>query len=364
MQTNRIIFWIAFFFVCLFFTSTPVAATTPDFSIICQNQSICKQLGTQNVPIFSEQNIVPGQSFTRVVQVKNENKLHACQLHLRLTETVGAQENVLADKLLVQVFHNGALLLGSPVVNNTSLNILQLQTETFARYFWSLPPKAIEKFDLAITFDPQADNQYQGTNAQTDIAIAITCLQEDELSPISETAVVLPNPTQEIVEVPLEGCSINISQERPNLVLTRIDENRGLVSFSWSPITGASEYWLEFGSEENSEQFRHRGITATNYTILAVDMQNDLFYRVLPVADCARGQYSNSVEVSGKQDKKPIASELVEEPQVLGSQEREVNDAVQESAGMINQPSSQDFTPLPLVIVLLFFFWMLILRKK
>lgn len=368
MQSKHIFFWIIVPIFALLFSPTIVHAVNPDFSILCQDKGTCKQLGTQNLPIFTEQNIVPGQSFSRTLKVKNDNKLHSCQLHLRLSETADTAENELAEKLLVQVFHDKALLLGTPVAGPASLTIEQLQTETFARYFWSLPPKVSEQFDLTITFDPQAGNKYQGTNAVTDIAIAITCLQEDEFSPISETGVVLPNPNQEIVEVPLEGCKVEISQTQPKLTVTSFDTNRGAVSLSWTPVTDVGEYWLEFGTEENSQQFRHRGITATSYTILDLDLKHDLFFRILPVRDCAKGEYSNTARVSGREGQKIADNKIEKNAQVLGSQERVVEDE-QSGAFLTDNVSSVLFVPLLLFTTLLILYWRLFrlknaLRKK
>ncbi|MDA1079723.1 MAG: hypothetical protein O2840_03505 [bacterium] len=365
MQSKRILFTLFLFACATLFSSQSVSAANQDLSILCQDNGTCKQLGTQNIPIFSEQNIVPGQSFSRKVTVKNDNKLHSCQLHLRLTETAGAVENMLADKLLVQVFHKSTLLLGTPATGPASLSIGKLQMETFARYFWTLPPKASEEFDLTITFDPQADNQYQGKAAQRDIAVAITCLQDDELSPILETAVVLPNPKKkEVIEIPLEGCKAEISQEKPQLSVSNIDVKRGAVSLSWTPIAGAREYLLEFGTAENSEQFRHRGISATSYTVLDLDMRYDLFFRILAVADCARGQYSNVLQVPGSEGKK---TELSPEPlvaQVLGSQERVIEPVSAPVAVSPGYTSEVLLAPLLVVVVLLVLCWLILRRKK
>ncbi len=369
MQSKHIFSWIIVPIFALFFSPTIAHAVNPDFSILCQDKGTCKQLGTQNLPIFTEQNIVPGQSFSRTLKVKNDNKLHSCQLHLRLSETEGTAENELAEKLLVQVFHDKALLLGTPVAGPASLTINQLQTETFARYFWSLPPKVSEQFDLTITFDPQAGNKYQGTNAVKDIAIAITCLQEDEFSPISETGVVLPNPNQEIIEVPLEGCEVEISQTQPKLAITNVDAKRGAVSFSWTPVTDVAEYWLEFGTEQNSQQFRHRGITATSYTVLNLDLQYDLSFRVLPVRDCAKGEYSNTAHFSGKEGQKIVENEEENNAQVLGSQERVVDDREQSGEFLTDNVSRILLVPLLLFTAVLILYWRFFrlrnaLRKK
>ena len=172
-----------------------------------------------------------------------------------------------------------------------------------------------------------------------------------------------PNPNQKIVVVPLESCQKEISQEKPILTVANADEKRGAVSLSWTPIAGASEYWLEFGSEENSEQFRHRGITATNYTVLNLDMKNDLFFRVLPIADCAHGQFSHSIQVAGKEGKKAIVSKPSEESQVLGSQDRDAKGVAQEGELFTDYVTDAIFIPLQVFIVLLSLFWLLFRRR-
>jgi len=369
MQVKQFFFWKLLFFACLFIGSKPVSATSSDLSILCQQQATCKQLGAQQVPIFTVENIVPGESFDRVIEVKNDNKLHSCQLHLRLTETSGIPENALSEQLVVQVFHGKQIVLGTPSSGTTSLSIYQLQTEMFARYFYSLPPKTAADFGLVITFNPKADNKYQGTSAKTDITVAITCLQDDELSPIQETAITLPDPSVQATEVTLEpGCTTHISAEVPQLQLTRTETERGLVVLAWQPITGATEYWLDFGTEENSEQFRHRGIAATHYTVLDLDMTNDLFFRVQPVADCARGQYSNAVRIAGRQGKKVAVSTAPNQAQVLGSQEREITVTPdkslpkQGSDQLLPQPNLVQY--LTVITALMFFIWLLLRQSR
>jgi len=358
MFCNRYLAWKLLLITAILFVVTPIRAANQELSILCKQQETCRQLGAQNIPIFTEKNIVPGQSFSRILRVMNGNKLHSCQLHLRLTETE-TQENMMAEELLVQVFREKQLLLGSPTHGSTALTIKQLQTENFARYFWTTPPKSESVFDLVITLDPKAGNQYQGSTAQTDIAVAITCLQDDEFTTIGETAVVLPNPYLQAEEIVLASCDRRISQDQPQLALTRSNKERGSVAFSWQPVAGASEYWLEFGSEENSEQFRHKGITATQYAVLDLDLQHDLYFRLLPVADCARGSYSNPLQIFGKNGVKPGKSQQ-NDSQVLGAQERVVEKIISEEE---NQQSDQNFSDrylsewqLALFLVILLFF--------
>ncbi|NCN06646.1 MAG: hypothetical protein GW946_02270 [Candidatus Pacebacteria bacterium] len=361
MQSRLFFLSKLFVFLAFFSLQQVVQAVNQDFSILCQQKELCKQIGNDSAPIFSEENIVPGQSFTRTVKVTNDNKLHSCQLHLRLSESNQADENKLAEKLYVQVFRQNNLLLGAPIESGASLTIAQLQAETFARYFWSLPPKVSEVFDLKITFDPQADNQYQGTQVATDIAIAITCLQEAELPPNPELPFVLPKNTELTNETLLTGCTTSVSQTAPQLQVVRTDNERGLVGLSWQPVQGASEYWLEFGTSENSDQFRHKGITTTVYTLLDLDLQHDLFFRILPVADCARGSYSNTASIFGSQVEETVTgvATLSGQPQVLGSQERSAPPTRKSETGNTVQYQ------LPATFILaILFIWLLFRQRK
>ena len=327
-------------------------ALESDWRIQCTSDSRCKNIGQVDA-IFSESNIVPGQAFTRTLTIDNRQKLHTCQLYLRLQNSSDISDRGLDPVLLVTAVTSGSTFI-------SEIPLATLETEAMPRYVGSLNPLTEKDYNITILFDPTAGNEYQAQSSVFDISATVSCVTDDELPVAFEEHVDLPIYTPQEEFVLDQGCVAKAPTKTPELKLDNFSEQRGTVTFTWKNIANADEYVLEFGTESGSSVFKHRGIQKSPYAVSGLVFPGEYYFRVTPFNDCAKGPESNEVIVRSIEGS--VAPETLEQEQnrskILGAQEKIVEDD-QVSEFRIEKKPGWGITVAGLILFLVFFLFRL-----
>lgn len=311
--------WLLLVIIILVFPSQ-TRALESDWRIHCTSDNRCKNIGQVDA-IFTESNIVPGQAFTRTLTIDNQQKLHTCQLYLRLQNSSSVSERGLDPVLLVTATTSDSTFI-------SKIPLATLETEAMPRYVGSLGPLTEKDYNITILFDPNSGNEYQGLASVFDISATVSCVTDDELPVAFEEHVDLPiyNPHTELVLD--QGCVAKTPTKAPELKVDNFSDKRGTVTFSWKNVANTDEYVLEFGPEPGSSSFKHRGIQKAPYTVSGLVFPGEYYFRVIPFNDCAKGSDSNEVRVgSVPSGLEPEAAEQEgNRSKILGAQEKLVEE--------------------------------------
>lgn len=137
----------------LYLLSSPVMATNA--TITCDSSSCTKSTGTD--PLFYEENILPGFSATRQVEVVN-NRGDDCNLYFK---AYNPRFDILADKIFIT--HASVTQTLRDFTDNTNYFLGTLTPGQTATYSWQA------------LFDPTAGNEYQNKQVIFDLDFTFEC---------------------------------------------------------------------------------------------------------------------------------------------------------------------------------------------
>lgn len=142
------------------FITKPVFAA--DLSVNC-NESSCV-LSPAGTALFSEKNLVPGQTIFKNIQVTNSNPGDECSLTLTV-------KNFQDDNHLGGVL---ATVINSGLTNYFSDNFTQLFFVKTVN-LGVIPKSGYRSFDWIVTFNSAADNAYQSQKTKFDFDLSFSC---------------------------------------------------------------------------------------------------------------------------------------------------------------------------------------------
>ncbi len=148
---------LSLFILGVFITAID-ASQAADANVICSDS--CSSIGS---PLFSEANMAPGKSVTKTLEIKND-RTQPIHIALVTTQQAGTDDAFL-DKINVQIVQQGGL---SKFINTLKqLFLTEVSLGTIAS-------NTISTYDMTLSFDQNADNNYQGKVANFDLAINIS----------------------------------------------------------------------------------------------------------------------------------------------------------------------------------------------
>lgn len=115
----------------------------------------------ENVPLFTEKNLVPGDTVSRWVKIKNVSAFDTA-IYLS-AEDKSTPSTILSNVLILKIECGGG-----QVYNGTLANLFTLTDLTAAPLLGTLSAGDLLTCTLTVAFDKTADNPYQGLTTTTD----------------------------------------------------------------------------------------------------------------------------------------------------------------------------------------------------
>lgn len=262
------------------FFATIASANNSAVKIICKNKADCEQVGGAT-PFFTAENMVPGQSVQKSVQVHNQRKNEGCTIKIRGTETANELEQNLKNQLVLNVLYNSQKLvsydLATVLSTTTPLPIDTLNAQTSRDYDWQL------------YFKDSAHNSYQGSKINFDLHLIFTC-DPSTTEPIP-TPTLTPSPSA----TPLPDCTIKPPTEKP-IVTIASQKNPTTLSVQWTSVPTATNYKLSFATTDTSRRYENTSLGNTQqHSVTGLHPQKDYFFVITPYHSCAAGPSSDPV---------------------------------------------------------------------
>ena len=314
-------FFISLFLVISLFLSKPIFAGD-DITITCNSGSECTK--SSELPIFDEQNIYPGQTFSQNFYVDN-NRDGACNLTLKGVSDLSS--DILSQKILISITgtnNSNNLNISNYLLSNLidptqpNLSLGHVNKDKKNSYLWS------------VTFDSSADNTYQNLISNFNVNFNFECDEEtgDVLSSISEN----PPSNQGVA-----GCTNSVPDAPTGFYATR--NSIGSVTLRWNhTISDHTGYLIAFGTSPGVYQYGAPDVgDVESYTVQGLTFGAQYCFYVRSLNGCMPGgrtpEYCvnpGSIVVPAEiipPDFQPdILGDLtednpIEEPEILGSQD-------------------------------------------
>lgn len=268
---------------------SPLHASTPvDWDIICATPE-CTVERAPPGPLFSITNVLPGQKFTKTIRIENAFKKDTCYLHVQVANTNPATQS-LFPYLRLSLSQAGGL---------STTGLLPEFTKAGGMLFDTLPNKKTHDYLVTVELPSATVNNAQGATAKFDINLTIQCLSGPLPTPVpsptpTPTPSPLPTPSPAATPSPTPTpCSAQPPEKAPELRIDKLDPLAGTIALSWTKSPHTTEYWVEFATTDQFNQYRHQGIIARNYLLHEVNFPASYYIRVIPLNDCAIGPTSN-----------------------------------------------------------------------
>jgi hypothetical protein len=273
-------------------TETAFAANSNStVTIICKNKNDCDITGKSG-PLFTAENIVPGQSIDRPVKVHNQRKTDGCELGVKALENSSTPQKI-QEQLSLRIFETTAQSNSQNNLPKASLPLTKLLASTTPLYIDTLNPNSNRSYTWQIYFNSSADNSYQGSAVDFDLDLTFTCdatTREPTPTPVPTPLPTTAPPTTCTTKPPTQTPTLNIQQ----------DKNPTRVKLSWNKISGATGYKLSFATTDAGLRYDNIVIgngNTTQYTVTTLDPKRDYFFSLKAVKDCADGPASPAVSL-------------------------------------------------------------------
>ena len=260
-------------------------------TIICKNKNDCDITGKSG-PLFTAENIVPGQSIDRLVNVHNQRKTDVCELGVKALENSSTPQKI-QDQLSLRIFETSAQSNSQSNLPKALLPLTQLLTTTTPLYIDTINPNSNRSYTWQIYFNSSADNSYQGSAVDFDLDLTFTCdatTREPTPTPVPTPSPTTAPPTTCTTKPPTQAPTLNIEQ----------DKNPTKVKLSWNKIPDATGYKLSFATTDAGLRYDNIVIgngNTTQYTVTTLDPKRDYFFSLKAVKDCADGPSSPAVSL-------------------------------------------------------------------
>lgn len=154
--------------------SVQAAHAGTNLTVVCNNEGPCTT--SPNAPLFSETNLVPGETRSQTVTIINNDSGDTCQIGF--TENGSEFEGVdLSEKFYAAVTDGGTNFVGI-VSGGSASNALSFRQlfDTVSQYnLGILSPGSSRTYTWLATFDKDAGNEYQGLSTNFEIVFGFTC---------------------------------------------------------------------------------------------------------------------------------------------------------------------------------------------
>ena len=164
-KTRLLFLFLGLLLVTAFQPPSALAQQNSELSIKCEDEDCT--LSPPNAPLFAEDNLVPGETRTGIIHLKNAQEKAGCQIGLSAKRTSPLIQPDLAEQLILSLSRASE----------------QLFTARYAALFAAQQPVTLTVVDPETTFDlvwqarfdPSTSNQYQNTSFSYDFQLTFTC---------------------------------------------------------------------------------------------------------------------------------------------------------------------------------------------
>jgi len=157
---SKVIFSAIILMAC-FFVLSPAKAQTSDILDIEFESGINSGTGMYN-PLFTEANILPGESVTRWVEVTNKTN----EIIPIAARAINAVDNGLGDALILSIVEQG---IGTPAYSDELADFFMLD----GVYLSNLAANSTATYDFTVYFDDLAGNEYNNNESNLIFDIAV-----------------------------------------------------------------------------------------------------------------------------------------------------------------------------------------------
>jgi len=260
---SRIKLLASFVLIIFLFFFSAGAVKAADLEVVCTFGS-CSSTGDK--PLFSETNIFPGWSKTKVVKAVN-NYGQAAVFAIKVVNLIPV--GGLSDVLTISIKKSGEII-----------NIYEDNLTNFKNYGF-LPLSTIaesQEYDFAVRMQESAGNGYQGLSALFDLDLGF------EVVPVEET----PTPTSapEVCSAPAPSAPTN---------LTAVSISSSVIQLSWTaPPETVTHYSISYGLNLGSYIYGNANIgNVVSYVVSELSSGTTYYFVVHAVNDCADSSASN-----------------------------------------------------------------------
>lgn len=250
--------------VSLFLTPSSVLAVNA--SITCDSSACTKSTGTD--PLFYEENILPGFSVTRSVDVIN-NRTDNCNLYYR---AYNPRLDILADKIFI--------------TDSTSTRTLSQFVDSTNYHLGLLAPGQTTTYSWRALFDPTAGNEYQNKRSVFDLDFIFECDSTTTTTSGDGGTTSSSGPPT---------CSDTTPQAPTNFRLTRIGSTAYLY---WDPPASGSYtgYVLTYGPNDSTFLYGDPNVPISiSYVVHGLNTAYQYCFKIRAQNGCAPGlTYSNT----------------------------------------------------------------------
>lgn len=212
-------------FILLFFIFVSPAFAV-DLSVTCTS-STC-DLSPASGALFNEANFAPGQSVTRTISVKNDNVNDDCYLELKTKNT--SDPNNLAPLLFTVIKNNTTDIYGVSDGTSAAKNTKKIKDIFTSGYIalGTILKSSSKNFYWVATFDPTANDDFQGKQTTFDFDLSFTC----------------GIPPSEVLGASTSLTCSNSTPAAPTNFTAVLGANPGQVNLSWTPPPAPYTYFL------------------------------------------------------------------------------------------------------------------------
>ncbi|MEX0895538.1 MAG: fibronectin type III domain-containing protein [Patescibacteria group bacterium] len=286
----------------LFFS--PAGAYAADLEVACDGSGSCV-VDPADTPLFSADNLVPGQKIAQTVTVTNTSA-QAGDVVFQLENAL--VDSNLADAIVLRVFRDATLLYGPSALSGLFDTPITLE---------SLAGSSSQEYIFELQLLPNAGDELQGKSLSFDIELGF--FFEDSTPSPTPSASPSPTPSPTPTPTPTSSpslfqssgtvlgsstgssgpptppvCSAQAPTTAPTLLLTSSQPNS--ITLSWSVVSPVTHYAIVFTRQSDGAQYGSANIGATTtYTVNNLAAGSAYTFQVFGVNDCAPGSRSNEV---------------------------------------------------------------------
>lgn len=271
-----------------FLLTNPVLAST-NLEVSCSAGNNCA-ISPANTPLFDEDKILPGDSFTQRVRATNNSSDNATFAFSssNLRPSPFPTPDLLSDKIMVTIRENsttGAIVYGpvtlTDLIANTSSPVL-LSSVNAGQY---------RDYYFTAEFDPSAGNEYQGIRSVFDLSFVFSMVPSSNPT---------DNPTSSPGPASPPECKDEAPSTAPVLSWIESDTGDGQVTLSWTSVSPVDHYAINFGTQSGVYLYGNNNVgNQTSYTVTGLTPGYQYFFQVLGVNGCMPGERSNEISTSG-----------------------------------------------------------------
>jgi len=307
---SRLFIILAFIFFSLV---KPVWAGT-DLTVSCDSSN-CQML-PGNVALFSENNILPGNSFTQRVRAENtssQNGTFAIR-STNLRSNPFPSSVFLADKMMMEIRENSAV---GPLIYGPKTLTEMIADTSVTTLLSPVNANQFRDYYFIATFDPNTGNEYQRTASLFDLSFSFDLVPLPSTSPSPSGG----NKSDDGPTTPAVAPSCQATSPTSAPVLTIISNTGDSVTLNWTVVSPVTHYAVNFGTQPGVYLYGDNNVGNSNsYVVGGLTPGIQYFFQVLAINDCAPGPRSNEVFTAGRD----LAGAIVPAPlgfspeQVLG----------------------------------------------